>query len=276
MTDYGRPWTRGTVHQLLTNEKYVGNNVWNRRSFKLKKKYVANSPDIWVRATAAFDPIVTSEEFFQVRAVIEQRAARLSDEQMLEVLQQVLDTNGRLSGMIIDEFETAPSSNSYRRRFGSLRRAYALIGYSSERDERHIEINRALRALHPEIVSRISDGIHARGGSARLLPESEVMLINDEVYAGVSIARCRKTSSGSLRWIIHFERRTALDLTIVVRMDGANELPRDYYLLPRLDFIETKLRLSENNGIWFDAYRVDELEPLFELATRNRASELAA
>lgn len=29
-TDLGRPWTRGTVHQILINEKYIGNNVWNR------------------------------------------------------------------------------------------------------------------------------------------------------------------------------------------------------------------------------------------------------
>src|SRR4051812_49056532 len=32
-TDRGRPWTKGTVHQILINEKYVGNNVWNRKSF---------------------------------------------------------------------------------------------------------------------------------------------------------------------------------------------------------------------------------------------------
>ena len=35
-TDLGREWTRGTVHQILINEKYIGNNVWNRASFKLK------------------------------------------------------------------------------------------------------------------------------------------------------------------------------------------------------------------------------------------------
>ena len=44
LTDLGRPWTRGTVHQVLINEKYIGNNVWNRGSFKLKKKRVRNSP----------------------------------------------------------------------------------------------------------------------------------------------------------------------------------------------------------------------------------------
>ena len=42
-TDLGRCWTRGTVHQVLINEKYIGNNVWNRGSFKLKKKRVRNS-----------------------------------------------------------------------------------------------------------------------------------------------------------------------------------------------------------------------------------------
>ena len=26
-TDLSRPWTRGSVHQVLSNEKYIGNNV---------------------------------------------------------------------------------------------------------------------------------------------------------------------------------------------------------------------------------------------------------
>lgn len=40
VTDLGRTWTRGTAHQILINKKYIGNNVWNRVSFKLKKKHV--------------------------------------------------------------------------------------------------------------------------------------------------------------------------------------------------------------------------------------------
>jgi DNA invertase Pin-like site-specific DNA recombinase len=49
-TDLDRPWTRGTVHQLLINEKYIGNNVWAQTSFKLKQRHVRNSPQEWVRA----------------------------------------------------------------------------------------------------------------------------------------------------------------------------------------------------------------------------------
>lgn len=40
LTDLDRPWTYSTVRQVLSNEKYIGNNVYNRHSFKLKKKHV--------------------------------------------------------------------------------------------------------------------------------------------------------------------------------------------------------------------------------------------
>jgi hypothetical protein len=41
-TDLGQSWTRGIVHQILSNEKYIGNNVYNRVSFKLKQKRVVD------------------------------------------------------------------------------------------------------------------------------------------------------------------------------------------------------------------------------------------
>jgi len=40
VTDLGRSWTRATVHQILINEKYIGNNVWNRCSCKLKGRRI--------------------------------------------------------------------------------------------------------------------------------------------------------------------------------------------------------------------------------------------
>ena len=276
VTDYGRPWTRGTVHQVLTNEKYVGNNVWNRRSFKLKKKYVTNSPDMWIRAAGAFEPLIAAEDFIAVREIIERRATKLSDDQMLEILQQILDANGQQSGIIINEWENAPSSQSYARRFGGLRRAYKLIGYAPDRDERYVAINQALRLLHPAVVSTIIEGISSRCGSARVLPNSGTLLINDEFSASVAIARYQVSQAGTPRWTIRLERDPRPDLTIAVRMDSDNACPRDYYLLPRIDILEQKLRLAESNGIWIEAYRTDDLTVLFELAARNKVAELAA
>lgn len=43
-TDLGRLWTRGSAHQVLTNEKYVGANVFNWVFFKLKQRRIVNAP----------------------------------------------------------------------------------------------------------------------------------------------------------------------------------------------------------------------------------------
>ena len=54
-TDLDRPWTSSSVRTVLTNEKYIGNNVFNRSSFKLKKLHVENPPDMWIRKEGAFE-----------------------------------------------------------------------------------------------------------------------------------------------------------------------------------------------------------------------------
>src|SRR5262249_50078241 len=123
-TDLGRPWTRGTVHQVLINEKYIGNNVWNHISFKLKRKRIRNDPDMWIRADRAFPAIVDQAFFDAARTIIQARSFRLTDAEMLAVLRTLFKREGQLSGIIIDEAEDLPSSSAYRSRFGSLLRAY--------------------------------------------------------------------------------------------------------------------------------------------------------
>ena len=53
MSDLDKPWTSGTIRTVLTNEKYIGNNVFNRSSFKLKKLHVDNPPEMWIRKEGA-------------------------------------------------------------------------------------------------------------------------------------------------------------------------------------------------------------------------------
>lgn len=165
LTDLGRPWTRGTVHQILINEKYVGNNVWGRTSFKLKQIHKLNPPEEWVRSDGAFDAIVPLDRFLEARAIIEARSIRVSDETMLEKLETALQRNGYLSGIIVDEMEGLPSSSCYASRFGSLLRAYALVGFVPDRDYRYLEINRSLRRLHPTIVASTIRGVELSGGT---------------------------------------------------------------------------------------------------------------
>src|SRR5690606_1480987 len=133
-TELGRPWSRALVHQILINEKYAGHNVYNRISFKLKQKRVVNPPDMLVRCDDAFEPLVSGALFAGARSIILARSRRYSDAEMLQLLDAALRTYGRLSALVIDESEDLPSSSAYRYRFGSLVRAYRLVGYDPGRD----------------------------------------------------------------------------------------------------------------------------------------------
>lgn len=158
-SDVGATWTRGTIHQILTNEKYIGNNVYNRTSFKLKIKHARNDRADWIRKDGAFEAIVPVEQFLRVQEIIGSRCHHWDDTQMLELLRKMLEQHGGLSGLIIDEEEGIPSSTAYRSRFGSLLRAYSLVGFTPKRDYAYLEINRALRRRHPEQIKEMTAAI---------------------------------------------------------------------------------------------------------------------
>jgi len=120
LTDLGRPWTRSTVHEVLTNEKYIGNNVFNRVSFKLKQRRIVNGPDNWIRADGVFEAVIEPRYFYTAQGIIRERGRKFSDEEMLEKLRKLHVQYGWLSGLIINETEDMPSSSVYSHRFGSL------------------------------------------------------------------------------------------------------------------------------------------------------------
>lgn len=268
LSDLGRAWTRGAVHQILINDKYAGHNVWGRTSFKLKTRHVRNDPSDWIRHEQAFPAIVPQDLLDHARRIIEERTKRLTDDELLAMLSEILKKNGYLSGLIIDEFEDGPSSSAYQSRFGSLLRAYSLVGFIPDHDYRYIEINRALRRMHPSIVRDVIEGVRAVGGSALQNLEDDTLIINDEITASIVIARCKLTRGGFRRWKIRLDESLRPDLTICVRMDEDNTTAHDFYVLPRMTLAEGVLRLADHNGLSLDAFRFDTLDGLFTLAKR--------
>ena len=276
LTDLQRAWTPGTVHQVLINEKYIGNNVWNRSSFKLKKKHERNNPQAWVRANGAFEPIVEQALFEAAQTIVQERSLRLSDNELLDFLRGLLQENGYLSGLLIDEANIAPSSSVYRSRFGSLLRAYQLIGFSPGRDYRYVEINRELRRLHPHVLAAVVAGIERSGGTVMTNTFTDLMTINSEFTLSLVIVRCRQTAAGSLRWNIRLDTGLLPDLTVAARMDAVNKQAIDYYLLPLLDMTSPYLRLAQDNGVSLDSYRFDTLDALYDLTGRVHLLEVAS
>jgi DNA invertase Pin-like site-specific DNA recombinase len=267
-SESGRPWSRTMVHEILTNEKYIGNNIYNRISFKLQKRRVVNPPEMWVRKNGAFEPVVDVESFFIARGIIQERHRLFTDDEMVDWLKQLYAEHGRLSACLIDSTDGAPSSSVYKNRFTSLIEAYKLAGYQPNRNYDFLHVNSQLRSLYPNIVDNTVQQLQGIGATVARDDRTDQLLINGEYSAALVLTRCRRTPTGSLRWHITLDQQSVPDITIVVRMDSANEQPADYYLLPMIDITGAKLKLQENNGIYLDTYRFESLQYFVRMAAR--------
>ena len=97
-----------------------------------KEHHVENPPEMWIRKEGAFEAIVPIEMFMTAQEIITARSAKMSDEELAGALRRLYAEHGQISGVLIDQSDALPSATWYRTRFGSLRRAYALIGYQDE------------------------------------------------------------------------------------------------------------------------------------------------
>ena len=125
-----RIWTGEKVHRVLVNEKYIGNNVWNRCSVKLKGPRVENEPDKWVRADGAFQAIIRRAQFDAAQKRIRERLRDRSREDKLEPLRRLFNKHGYLSVELIHKTRGVPVASTYARWFGSVRDAYKLVGFN--------------------------------------------------------------------------------------------------------------------------------------------------
>lgn len=275
-TDLGREWTRGVLHQILTNEKYIGHNVYHRTSFKLKRKHVQNPPEMWIRSDNAFPAIVTTEMFARAQEIILTRSRRYTDEEMLAQLKALWTKHGRVSGLLIDEHEAMASSAAFRHRFGSLVRAYQLIGYTPPTDYGFLQINRYLRERHPEIVQEVITRLSGMDVHVDRDPATDLLVLEHELSVSIVLSRCLRSQGPGRRWLLRFEPTLRPDLTIAVRMNEANDAIKDYYLFPAIDLVESQTRLAECNHASLDAYRFDSLEFFFHMAERINVEEAAA
>ncbi|RYC19054.1 recombinase family protein [Yersinia pseudotuberculosis] len=265
----GNKWTRGKIHQILTNEKYIGNSIYNKTSFKLKQRHVNNPEDEWVRFNGAYEPIISIDKFNLAQEIIASRMVIFTDDELLEKLSILLIKRGRLSGIIIDEEELLPSSSTYRSRFGSLLRVYSLIGYNPRQDYTYLETNKVLKGFHSSVIETIIENIYKSNGWVSDSPTEGILNINDEFTLSVNLARCQRLSGNSLRWKIRFNHLSVPDISIAIRMDSLNKSPIDYYIFPSIDEVYNHLSLKEKNTFGLELYNFNTLNPFYHLVRRT-------
>jgi DNA invertase Pin-like site-specific DNA recombinase len=122
-------WNHSVISRMLLNPTYMGANVFNRRTMRLGSKPKQLPRSEWVIKLGSYDPIVRPDIFAKAQQKLANMTVRKDDEQILEDLRNLLSKRGQLTTAIIEEAPGMPCVGALVRRFGSLARAYELIGY---------------------------------------------------------------------------------------------------------------------------------------------------
>ncbi|UVK49596.1 recombinase family protein (plasmid) [Mesorhizobium sp. AR07] len=268
VTDLNRPWTTASVRGIVTNEQYIGNNVWNRTSERLHRKRVRNPPSEWIRAENVSELLVSRRLFNRAQAVAKARPVRISNDQMLVDLSNLLEKRGWLSGSIINADPGCSTKRLYIHRFGSLQAAYRLVGFEASLNYRHFNINNELHRRRLEIIKNLVATIGQAGGLAHYDPKTDLVSVNEEFTIAISIARCRPSTYGYPHWPFHKRQRADPEVSVLIRMKPDNVTVRDYVIAPASEAQRAAPMLSPNNGVRLDAFLFQSLDPLVEMARR--------
>jgi DNA invertase Pin-like site-specific DNA recombinase len=243
----GKPWNRSSVGRLLRNENYVGNLLFNRRSYKLKESRVSNPPNLWIRSEGCIEPIVERATFLRVKKIMAERRVSLPEEEMLARLRRILMKEGRLSPAIIDRAVGLPCTASYMQHFGSLRNVYRLIGYTSRRNCEHIDTRQAWADRLANLAAQITAGIRKRGGRVAFNGSSDCLRVNGTVNISFRMARWRggKEENHAPHWSIQRRVRLPSGWIVAIRLGEHNEAVLDYLLLPTTGILGPLIRFSE-------------------------------
>lgn len=161
------------------------------------------------------------------------------------------------------------SASVYANRFGSLTRAYELVGFRPERPQAPLKINRRLRQLHPKIVQHSEQMFAGLGGSVRRDEKTVPHTLNDEIVISLVLARCQTLANGQHHWRIRFNtEHFSPDLKVAVRLDPHNANELYYYLLPRLGLPDQEIQVS--NSANFECFRFYDLNFFYGKSERER------
>src|SRR2546428_13122933 len=230
-----RKWDYLAVRDVVTHPKSAGCNVFGRTSSKLCTPVVRLSRSEWTLRPGAFMPLVDQAAFDEAQRILRGRTINRSDEELLDNLRSLLADTGRLSLRVVRNAPDTASPSTYRKRFGSLRRAYELIGYGRAADFGATDLRRRTQAMRENLIAQIQAifpnqiSILRRGGRWR----SRWRLRNRGISALTSRPfRPWKTTS---RWALDPIRKQRNFVTLLARLNVSKDAFQDFHILPNID-----------------------------------------
>jgi DNA invertase Pin-like site-specific DNA recombinase len=251
-----RPWTRRMIDYVLSDERYVGNVIYNRESYPLRERKIRNPPELWVKHSRAIKPAVSEDVFLKARRRLTLRWQHLDDDQLLARLKALLAKEGRLSEALINNTLGIPAINVYCDRFGSLRNAYRRIGYEADWDFDWIDRKDEFNQLLSDTAENIVAVLKMAGLAARYEPGIDQLTVEDRTAVSLRLARPWQTPTRKTMWTISRRNFLREGHIAVIRLATDRVHILDYLLLPTSEMIGRRIRFTEARLDRFDGRRV--------------------
>ena len=224
------------VRKVLTHPKYIGCAVYGQISKKLNTPAVKVPMSEWILRPGAFEPIIDPATFAEAQKILGKHRCQRTDGDLLDDLRTFLASEGRLSFTAIKNAPDLMAPGTYSDRFGSLRNAYKLVGYSHSDRLGGVESRRRTMALHEELISQIhamfpndvsiiKPGVHWR---------SRLRFFN-RLTVSVRVARSELVYKTTRRWLVEPVRRENKFITLLARLDESNLAIVDLHVFPNID-----------------------------------------
>ncbi len=227
--EYAAGWSKEIVKNLLMNPKYLGTMIYNRTTERLSTPKRKNPRAEWILKEGAFEPIIDRRIFECVQRKIQSNIRKHDDAYLESALKRALLENGRLSIAVLKQTRGAPSAVAYRRRYGSMKAAYATVGYTSSSDplpnarKKHLTIYRVV-----EVVTRLRQVLKERGLSVTVSNQT-TLIVNRRLILLVRTF----LQNDSLKGLqLHFSAQDHWTLALLPS-DRMTESDAEFYLLPR-------------------------------------------
>ena len=268
-----RPWNYAHVHDILVNPKYIGTNLFNRKSLKLQRPAVQNPEKLWVRKDGAFPPIVAEDLFLRAAKILELRNHKPTDDEMLDQLRSIWSTRGKITGALIAQSASIRSASAFFTHFGGLRRAYERLGYTPTHNLTFLCCNGAVRAISATLLDEVISRLKTNGAIVTLDRETRTVRVNGNFSLRLSVVRCLKSPDGRVRWWLPKRPSSACDITIIARMNDDNTRILDYFLFPANEHPRRRLLVTAENSVVLDVYRFETLEHIYRICRLKRVGD---
>ena len=268
----GRDWDWSAVLRIVRNPKYAGLSVWGRTTGILGSKRARVPRAQWITKTEAFKPLVDKKIFDDAQRALLDSTRYKSNEDLLEILRNLLSTRGRLSDEIIENSPGVPVVQTYQNRFGSIKKAYELIGYQRVEDEPKVSKekwesrrkgDKLRRTILREARRIYSSGVRVVHNNHDIRP---ILCFRNGLRVVVLLCLCYRTRSG-LRWRIPPIIPEEGPVTLICRRGADNESIQDFFLIPS---VRAGKRLCSQNDDWLirEGKQLRHLSKLRSLAQR--------